>query len=257
MITETVQNWLPWLIGAAAVAVIGIAMLLRRPRSTPALDTAALMRNLHLLGATERSFLRVLEPAAGDRYRIFAKVRMAQLVAPRAGIDASRSREAMELIRDKCFDFVLCERDTLSVVCVIELDDRPAPLGRRRRGDSLVGELCGAIGLPHVRIAVQSAYSLDDIRASLNEALGLAPASAESGIRADRRRVAPASTEPPIYAIDPVGPENAPRCPKCGAPTTRRRTRGGDYPAREFWGCIRFPECRGMVPLRGENTSPR
>jgi len=257
MIAEAFQNWLPWLIGAAALAAVIVATLLLRRRSDPQPDAAAYMRNLHLLGATERSFLRVLEPAAGDRYRVFAKVRVAQLVAPRAGVPANRSREAMELIRDWYFDFVVCERDSLTVVCAIDLDDRPAPLGRRRRGDSPIGGLCAAIGLPYARIAVQSAYSLDEIRASLNEALGISPASAEAGIRADRRRVAPASTEPPIYAIDPVGPETAPRCPKCGSQTTRRKTRGGDYPAREFWGCIRFPECRGMVPLRGEGVAPR
>ncbi len=257
MIAETVQNWLPWLMGAVALSVVSVAALLLRRRSGPKLDAAAYMRNLHLFGATERSFLRVLEPAAGDRYRIFAKVRMAQLVAPRAGIPESRGREAMELIRDRYFDFVVCERDSLSVVCAIDLDDQPAPPGRRRRGDSPIGELCGAIGLPYTRIAVQSAYSLEEIRASLNETLGIMPAGGESGIRADRRRVAPASTEPPIYAIDPVGPDNAPRCPKCGSPMIRRKTRAGDYPAREFWGCIRFPECRGMVPLRGEGVSPR
>jgi hypothetical protein len=35
-----------------------------------------------------------------------------------------------------------------------------------------------------------------------------------------------------------------PTCPKCGAPTTRRRSRRGF-----FWGCSNYPNCRGLVPI--------
>lgn len=39
-----------------------------------------------------------------------------------------------------------------------------------------------------------------------------------------------------------------PMCPACKAPMARRKTKGG---GTEFFGCIRFPECRGTRPLEG------
>lgn len=40
----------------------------------------------------------------------------------------------------------------------------------------------------------------------------------------------------------------APSCPKCGAVMAWRETKS--KPAREFHGCIRYPECDGLRPLQ-------
>lgn len=39
--------------------------------------------------------------------------------------------------------------------------------------------------------------------------------------------------------------ENAPACPECGQPMTRRRARAGKNAGKDFWGCTGYPECRG------------
>lgn len=40
-----------------------------------------------------------------------------------------------------------------------------------------------------------------------------------------------------------------PTCPKCHAEMTRRQVRKGPQAGTEFWGCTRFPDCRGTLPL--------
>lgn len=35
-----------------------------------------------------------------------------------------------------------------------------------------------------------------------------------------------------------------PACPRCGTPTIRKKARKFD-----FWGCCRFPDCKGSVPV--------
>lgn len=37
----------------------------------------------------------------------------------------------------------------------------------------------------------------------------------------------------------------APACPRCGSPMARRTARRGANVGGEFWGCSRFPDCRG------------
>ncbi|HHQ49569.1 MAG TPA: type I DNA topoisomerase [Acidobacteria bacterium] len=47
---------------------------------------------------------------------------------------------------------------------------------------------------------------------------------------------------------DAAAPEGeAPSCPKCGAPMVQRRSRRGP-----FWGCSKYPECKGTRSLDGK-----
>ncbi len=36
-------------------------------------------------------------------------------------------------------------------------------------------------------------------------------------------------------------------CPKCGSPMVIRETKKGPYKGKQFWGCTKFPQCRGIV----------
>ena len=40
-----------------------------------------------------------------------------------------------------------------------------------------------------------------------------------------------------------------PPCPKCGALTTLRTAKGGQTPGSQFWGCTRYPDCKGTIPV--------
>ncbi|MCF7837301.1 MAG: four helix bundle suffix domain-containing protein [Candidatus Marinimicrobia bacterium] len=43
--------------------------------------------------------------------------------------------------------------------------------------------------------------------------------------------------------------EDAPPCPPCGRPTTRRTARQGKNAGRDFWGCTGYPECKGVLAI--------
>jgi restriction system protein len=40
--------------------------------------------------------------------------------------------------------------------------------------------------------------------------------------------------------------EEAPACPKCGSPMVERTAQSGSNAGKKFWGCSRFPACRGI-----------
>lgn len=42
------------------------------------------------------------------------------------------------------------------------------------------------------------------------------------------------------------GQASAPACPQCGSPMARRTARRGANAGGSFWGCARFPDCRGV-----------
>lgn len=39
----------------------------------------------------------------------------------------------------------------------------------------------------------------------------------------------------------------SPVCPRCKSPMVRRKAERGQHAGRPFWGCSRFPDCRGIV----------
>jgi restriction system protein len=38
-------------------------------------------------------------------------------------------------------------------------------------------------------------------------------------------------------------------CPKCGSPMIIRETKNGSNKGKQFWGCTKFPNCRGIVNI--------
>jgi ssDNA-binding Zn-finger/Zn-ribbon topoisomerase 1 len=46
---------------------------------------------------------------------------------------------------------------------------------------------------------------------------------------------------------------DAPTCPKCGSPMVRRTAKSGQNAGNEFYGCSKFPECKGIVSIPKDN----
>lgn len=43
--------------------------------------------------------------------------------------------------------------------------------------------------------------------------------------------------------------EDSPACPKCDGEMIKRLTKKGEKAGKEFWGCKKFPKCRGIVSI--------
>jgi len=127
-----------------------------------------------LFSAAERSFLGVLDQAASPEYRIFGKVRVADVAAIKPGLSASARQGALNRVASKHFDFVVCRASDFSVVCAVELNDKTHGSKRGQARDELVVGVCRAIGLPLLQVPAQRAYAVTDIHARLQAAIGVA-----------------------------------------------------------------------------------
>lgn len=125
-----------------------------------------------LLTAAERSFLGVLEKIIGARYRIYAQVRLADVIAIRPGTDKRQRQMALNRITSKHIDFVICERFTLEVLCAIELDDSTHARDDRVARDQFVDAVLHTAELPLVRVVAKAGYQPDEIKKALEKVLG-------------------------------------------------------------------------------------
>src|SRR3954464_4236443 len=89
--------------------LLGLVLTLARRPSYPYVAAEG------LLTPAERVFYDVLVQAIGDDFRLFTKVRFADITRPEAGLGRKRYAAAFARICSKHADFVLCEPHTLAV----------------------------------------------------------------------------------------------------------------------------------------------
>jgi very-short-patch-repair endonuclease len=193
-----------------------------------------------LFSSAERSFLGVLDQAVGQEYRIFGKVRLADVLSVRPTSDRKAWWRAFNKVSAKHVDFLLCGLQDLSIQAPIELDDISHGQQQRQSRDAFLTKACQAAGLPLIRIPARQGYSVAQLREVLSEVLTL-PQPPQQQTEAEQ-------------AADKSIPqtENAqqpPACPKCSATMVRRRVKSGPKAGLQFWGCSRYPECRGVVKI--------
>ena len=230
------------------------------------------LRDDLLLTKAERSFYGVLAQAVGTNWLIFAKVRVADVLATKKGLNSSDRQRALNAILAKHFDFVICDPTDCSAKLAIELDDSSHNSVKAQKRDNLVNGACKAAGLPLLRIKAAKGYVVADIRRQVQDALGLqeeapTPAPAvqepvsESAVAESTSTNAPAQTSVsapspnsegtnPESAVERKVPSKSPACPKCGEPMVRRKAKSGRNAGQVFWGCSAFPKCRTVAKIR-------
>jgi Protein of unknown function (DUF2726) len=159
-------------MGALIIAIAGVVLLLCLTATLSGLRRPPYRRG-RFLTANEKSFLSVLDDVLGRNYRVFAQVRLAELVDV-PGVSQERRFQAMKHVFGKSVDFVVCSAATFEPVAAIELDDRSHFLAGRRGRDGFVNSVFDEIGLPLIRIRAQRFYERGQVLKALAEA-GIVP----------------------------------------------------------------------------------
>lgn len=126
-------------------------------------------RKDYLLTQAERSLFGVLSEAVKDRYFIFAKVRLADLVWLPKGTDSWQSH--FNRVQSKHIDFVICDRASIRPMLCVELDDASHGRASRQTRDAFVDAALLAAGLPFIRIRAAKAYNVAELRRQIEAAV--------------------------------------------------------------------------------------
>lgn len=232
-----------WIV--LAVSLVALLLLIAKQKQSKGTASNCPYKKLPaLFTPAERSFFGVLDQAVGKDFRLFGKVRVADVLAPRDGMNKSAWQTAFNKINRKHFDFILCAPGDLSVICAIELDDKSHQKKSRQVRDEFLVGACAAAGVPLISFQAQHAYSASDVSTKIAEAISGSLTTVSKPIDA-RRQSASQRAEPSL------GSENGitPSCPRCSGSMIKRTAKGGENAGQEFWGCSHFPTCRGIVTI--------
>lgn len=103
----------------------------------------------YFLTKSERDFYNMLGQAVGGDYRIFAQVHLSSILDEK--VKGQDWRAARASINRKSVDYLLCEKNYLSPVLAIELDDPSHDRPDRIVRDELVEAVLARVGLPLLR----------------------------------------------------------------------------------------------------------
>ncbi len=120
--------------------------------------------------SSERTFYNSLGQAVGNDYRIFAQVHLPTIVDHK--VPGQNWTPAFRHINGKSVDFVLCDKDTLSTVLAIELDDKTHERPDRAERDTEVERILQQAGVPLLRVANGRDLSPEAIGNLVRQSLG-------------------------------------------------------------------------------------
>jgi hypothetical protein len=224
-----------WII--LAITIVAVALFLQARRSEKAKPAQAALpyqKCETLFTPAERSFLGVLQQAVGNNAAIFAKVRVADVVEPKTGLSRSARQKAFNKISAKHFDFLLCDKEDLSIACVIELDDGSHHSRGRQARDEFLKEVCKTADIPLIQVPAASSYIISEVRQLLPRYLTIK----------DKSEQEPA----PLPALRTLE-NNRKLCPNCSAPMVIRVAKNGKHAGKQFWACRAYPKCRTIEAI--------
>ena len=117
-----------------------------------------------LMSPGELKFFRALEAAVGGHFRVFSKVRLADVVQVKRGSTGGARQSAFNVIQSKHVDFVVCDPGTLEFRLVVELDDKSHERGDRAERDQTVDDILAQANIPILHYPARAAYSAEEIR---------------------------------------------------------------------------------------------
>ncbi len=150
-----------WIIIAIILVLLIFAVLIKNKKSS---SQVQYKKQKTLFSPAERSFLGVLNQAIEDNATIFGKVRVADILSPINGLPRSKWQILFNKISSKHFDFIICDKHDLSVLCAIELDDKSHNSKARKTRDAFLQDACASAQLPLIQIPAKSAYNVGEIR---------------------------------------------------------------------------------------------
>jgi len=122
----------------------------------------------------ERQFLGHLVWAVGKHCIIFGKVRLAEIMRLNPQLKPAEKKAAYDKIVRMHVDFVLCDKKSTKVFCVIELYDPSAqPRATLTRAKAL-DKVCQQAGVPLLRFPRSNKYISQEIESSVQQALASA-----------------------------------------------------------------------------------
>ena len=208
---------LPMAVGLIALALIVLLWLRLRP--------AQLECKEPLFTPEFRAFLGQLDIAVRSHLIVFPAMPVNDVLQGQGG-----GKDLLRKFRNECFDFVVCHRRNMDVLCVIRLGGSNASSGKYR-------SLCQSAGLTLLEYDIKPYRDVPSLRKEVLGACGLDEFELPDTHPNEQAHEQQQEPEPEA--------DTSPSCPKCQSPMVLKTINKGSHSGEECWVCSRYPDCKG------------
>jgi hypothetical protein len=195
-----------------------------------------------LISPNQQSVLFLLKKTLDERYSVFSKIRLQDLVRVNSDLSPGQQKAAMKRLTSEPLDLVICEKGNAAILGVVLLDGDEASLDNGRvRQEPVVDLVLAAAGIPVVHLNASKTYSPDDIRIEVSRTIFL------------KWKIHNAA-----QLSGPVNDNGLSKnggfgfCSVCGAPLVKRIARKGAHAGKHFLACSNYPRCKHVRLLKND-----
>lgn len=221
--------------------VVLVIMALLKPGATNKKPKLPYEPKARLLSNAELSFFHTLKGTLSDNVTLFSKVRIADIVSIKKGLDSKTRMSYLGRIAQKHVDFVITENKTSKIIAAIELDDSTHGNKSVQKRDQFVDSVFETVDVSLVRFKAKKGYQLEEIISQL-EHLNITKKSLSTvdNITTESANLNSSPNEREVTAVDPSQEDKD--CPKCGQILVLRKS--SNEKRGDFYGCSGYPKCR-------------
>lgn len=117
-----------------------------------------------LFTPAETNFYHTLVKVIPEEYRIFGKVRIADVLKPQQHLQGRAWHEAFGKICAKHLDYVICRSDDLEIVCAVELNDRSHLKPDRMERDRFVRTIFRSSKIKLIEVEARRTYDISELK---------------------------------------------------------------------------------------------
>jgi len=207
-----------------------------------------IQKKSRLLTVGERKLFACLSDALSESYLIFAKVAMNEVVEPNSGVRLLDLKRIESELKDRHFDFILCDRSDMSIFGVIEIEhsksdsnQKSTPIRDKQR-ERLITQVCKSANLKLFYFDVRQDYKNMDISRLI---------TGKSKRAVEEDRMSP--THQSQLTIDNSSHSIAGHvrnCPKCRSEIVTKVSVKGSNIGEKFLMCRKYPYCDYRVSMK-------
>jgi hypothetical protein len=195
-----------------------------------------------LISPNQQSVLFLLEKALDERYSVFSKIRLQDVVRVNSDLSPGQQKAAMKRLTSETLDLVICEKGNAAILGAVLLDGEEAsPDNGRVRQETDVDLVLAAAGIPVVHLKASKEYSRDDLRIEVSRTIFL------------KWKIHSAAQLSEL--VNDNGMSNNGGlgfCSVCGAALVKRIARKGAHAGKRFLACSNYPRCKQVRLVKND-----
>lgn len=202
-----------------------------------------------LLSVEEHNFLKSLERALDDDCYIFSKVQLSEITTLDKKINWIHHRVARQQLDSVCTDFVLCKKNDMSILGIVELEKFSKMISPKQKQyrERLLSSVCRKVDIRLFYFDGRQDYSGMDLCRLITGKSKTTPSNRASAVAADPSMV---SVQEDDSMMETEALEKIRSCPKCYSDVVVKIAVKGENIGEKFLMCRKYPYCDYQLPVK-------